>query len=41
MIHVPNLPGLGMTVDTEKLRPYLVDLEIKVNGNNIYKTTAL
>jgi len=41
MIHVPNLPGLGMTVDTEKLRPYLVDVEIKVNGNNIYKTTAL
>jgi L-alanine-DL-glutamate epimerase-like enolase superfamily enzyme len=41
MIHVPDLPGLGMTVDTEKLRPYLVDLEIKVNGNNIYKTTAL
>jgi L-alanine-DL-glutamate epimerase-like enolase superfamily enzyme len=41
MIHVPDLPGLGMTVDTEKLRPYLVDLEINVNGNNIYKTTAL
>ena len=41
MIHVPDLPGLGMTVDTEKLRPYLVDVEIKVNGNKIYKTTAL
>ena len=30
-----------MTVDNEKLRPYLVDVEINVNGNNIYKTTAL
>jgi L-alanine-DL-glutamate epimerase-like enolase superfamily enzyme len=41
MIHVPDLPGLGMTVDNEKLRPYLVDVEINVNGNNMYKTTAL
>ena len=41
MIHVPDAPGLGLTVDTEKLRPYLVDVEINVNGKTIYKTPAL
>lgn len=41
MIHVPDAPGLGLTVDTEKLRTYLVDVEINVNGKTIHKTPAL
>lgn len=39
MIHIPEEPGLGMTVDTEKLKPYLVDVDIKINGNSIFKST--
>jgi L-alanine-DL-glutamate epimerase-like enolase superfamily enzyme len=41
MIHVPDKPGLGLTVDTQKLIPYLVDIEINVKGNTIFKTTSL
>jgi L-alanine-DL-glutamate epimerase-like enolase superfamily enzyme len=40
MIHVPEKPGLGLTVDTEKLKPYLVNVEININGNSIFKTTS-
>lgn len=37
-IHVPEAPGLGVTVDTPALTRYLVDVEIKVNRNTIYYT---
>ena len=41
MIHIPDKPGLGLSVDTEKLKPYLVDVEIKIKGNSIFKTISL
>jgi L-alanine-DL-glutamate epimerase-like enolase superfamily enzyme len=40
-VHVPNAPGLGMTVNTAGLHPYLVDVEIRVQGKTLYKTPAL
>ena len=40
-IHVPEQPGLGITVDTQALKKYLVDVEIKVNGKQIYYTPDL
>jgi L-alanine-DL-glutamate epimerase-like enolase superfamily enzyme len=35
-IHVPDAPGLGITIDTEALRRYLVDVEIRVGGRTLY-----
>lgn len=40
-IHVPERPGLGVTVDTAALKKYLVDVEIKVKGQIIYYTPDL
>lgn len=40
-IHVPEQPGLGISVDAQALRKYLVDVEIKVNGKHIYYTPEL
>ncbi|MFT3748951.1 MAG: mandelate racemase/muconate lactonizing enzyme family protein [Agriterribacter sp.] len=37
-IHVPESAGLGITVDTETLKKYLVDVEIKIGGKTIYYT---
>ena len=37
-IHVPDAPGLGITVNTLRLTKYLVDVEIKVQGFAIYQT---
>jgi L-alanine-DL-glutamate epimerase-like enolase superfamily enzyme len=37
-IHVPDAPGLGMTVNTAAFSKYLVDVEIKVQGGTIYQT---
>ena len=37
-IHVPEKPGLGITVDVGALKKYLVDVEIKVKGKLIYYT---
>lgn len=39
-IHTPEKPGLGITVDTEALKKYLVDVEIKVKGRMIYSTPS-
>jgi L-alanine-DL-glutamate epimerase-like enolase superfamily enzyme len=41
MIHVPDRPGLGMSVDIEAIRAYVVDLEIRVNGRILYQTPEL
>jgi L-alanine-DL-glutamate epimerase-like enolase superfamily enzyme len=41
LLRVPEGPGLGMTVDTEGVRPYLVDCEIRVGGRVLYATPAL
>lgn len=40
-VNVPERPGLGMEVNPEGLRPYLVDTEIRVNGRTLYRTPAL
>jgi L-alanine-DL-glutamate epimerase-like enolase superfamily enzyme len=40
-IHVPDAPGLGMTVNVARLKDYLVDAEIRVNGQVIYRTPDL
>jgi L-alanine-DL-glutamate epimerase-like enolase superfamily enzyme len=40
-INVPEAPGLGVTPDTAALKKYLVDVEIKVGGNLLYRTPAL
>ena len=40
-IHVPDAPGLGMTVNVGDLSKYLVDVEIVIQGSTIYKTPRL
>lgn len=40
MVHVPEKTGLGVTINTEKLKTYLVDVEININGKTIFKTNS-
>ncbi len=40
-IHVPEAPGLGMTVNVARLKDYLVDTEIRVGGKVLYRTPEL
>jgi L-alanine-DL-glutamate epimerase-like enolase superfamily enzyme len=40
-IHVPDAPGLGMAVDVARLKDYLVDAEIRVRGQVLYRTPEL
>lgn len=40
-IAAPEAPGLGMEVDPARLRPYLVDLEIRIGGDILYRTPAI
>lgn len=40
MVHLPDAPGLGLEVDTEAIRPYLVEVEIRVGGDVLYRTPA-
>lgn len=40
-INVPDAPGLGMEIDIESLKKYLLDVEITINGKNYYKTPSL
>jgi len=40
-IHAPERPGLGISVNTEALKKYLVDVELKVKGQIIYSTPVL
>ncbi|MFC0678785.1 mandelate racemase/muconate lactonizing enzyme family protein [Lysobacter korlensis] len=35
-IHVPDAPGLGMSVDLEALEPYLHDVSITIDGRELY-----
>ena len=37
----PDGPGLGMTVDPGRFKPYLVDVEINVGGRLLYRTPAV
>jgi L-alanine-DL-glutamate epimerase-like enolase superfamily enzyme len=40
-IRAPEAPGLGIDVDLKALKPYLIDVEIKVGGDVLYKTPAI
>jgi L-alanine-DL-glutamate epimerase-like enolase superfamily enzyme len=40
-IHLPDTPGLGMKVALEKLREYLLNIEISVSGKILYTTPVL
>jgi L-alanine-DL-glutamate epimerase-like enolase superfamily enzyme len=40
-ITLPAAPGLGITMNTAGMRPYLVDVEIAVNGRTLYRSPAL
>jgi L-alanine-DL-glutamate epimerase-like enolase superfamily enzyme len=38
LIRLPDAPGLGMTVDPARFRPYLVDVELRVGAQVFYRT---
>ena len=40
-IALPNAPGLGVTPDLEAIQKYLVDVEIRVEGELLYQTPTL
>ncbi len=40
-VRVPDAPGLGIDVDVEAIRPYVVDTEIRVKGHVLYRTPPL
>ena len=35
-VHLPEAPGLGIEPDLASLRPYLLDVEIKVGGRAVF-----
>ena len=37
-VHAPAAPGLGMRVNHAGLQPFLVDVEIRVGGQLLYRT---
>jgi L-alanine-DL-glutamate epimerase-like enolase superfamily enzyme len=41
LINLPDAPGLGMTLDLEAARRYLLDVEIAVGGTVLYRTPDL
>lgn len=40
-VSIPAAPGLGITVDTEGMAKYLVDVEISAKGKLLYRTPKL
>ncbi|HKW16009.1 MAG TPA: mandelate racemase/muconate lactonizing enzyme family protein [Terriglobales bacterium] len=38
-VKAPDAPGLGITIDREKARRYLVDVEIRVKGKNLFSSS--
>jgi L-alanine-DL-glutamate epimerase-like enolase superfamily enzyme len=40
-IAAPARPGLGMTLDVDAIRPYLLDVEVTVEGRTLYRTPEL
>jgi L-alanine-DL-glutamate epimerase-like enolase superfamily enzyme len=40
-LHVPERPGLGISIDTVAVMKYVVEIEIKVKGKTIYSTPDL
>ena len=41
MVRVKELPGLGVRVDTEAIRPYLASVQIEVDAEKIFEQTPL
>lgn len=41
LVHIPEKPGLGMQIDLEAAKRYLVDTEIRVSGTMLYRTPEL
>ena len=39
-IEIPKTPGLGMKVDVDRIRPYLCDVTIEIDGKELYKTPS-
>jgi L-alanine-DL-glutamate epimerase-like enolase superfamily enzyme len=40
-IHLPDRPGLGIEPDISAIRRYLVDVEIRVGGKDLFRTASL
>jgi L-alanine-DL-glutamate epimerase-like enolase superfamily enzyme len=40
LVYAPAAPGLGVDVDLAAVRPYLVDVEIRVRGEVVYRTPS-
>ena len=40
-IAIPDRPGMGIRVDTQAIKKYLVPLEITVRGRTLYRTPNL
>jgi L-alanine-DL-glutamate epimerase-like enolase superfamily enzyme len=40
-VHLPDEPGLGVTIDLDTVRIYLQDVTIVVNGETLYRTPAV
>jgi L-alanine-DL-glutamate epimerase-like enolase superfamily enzyme len=38
LLHLPDAPGLGMTIDPATIDRYLVDVEIRAKGKVLYRT---
>ena len=38
-VHAPDAPGLGIAIDVEAARRYLVDVEIKVRGTRLFSSS--
>ena len=41
MIHAPQAPGYGMTVEPARFKPYLRDVEIKIDGRLLYRSPTI
>ena len=41
MVHLPDRPGLGMDIDLAGVQKYLVEVEITVSGEVLYRTPEL
>jgi L-alanine-DL-glutamate epimerase-like enolase superfamily enzyme len=41
LIRLPDVPGLGMSINSPALRPYLQDVEITVGGRRLFRSSSL
>lgn len=41
MVRVKELPGLGVRVDTEAIRPYLAPVRIEVETDTVFEQESL